>query len=455
MKTFGRLIRRYVLLAAGISLLVVVVVMATIIWVSLHFGLRWQEQFAYSYTEIADHLQRDDSGRFFFDEQENARWMDGYAWGMVLDEKGQVIWNYQLPEELNHSYTASEIAAFSRWYLKDYPVFCQIRDYGLLVLGMPKGSTWKYNFWTYPDLMEGILYGGSVAVIGIPGLILAFCLIFSWRGTRSLQTVSNGLDALAEGRTVELPTRGFAGAVAEKLNQTSAQLRSRNEIIRRRDTARTNWIAGVSHDIRTPLSLILGWAEQLQQDKTLPESARRKASDIQTQSEKITALIEDLNLTSKLQYGAQPLRRRKVHAGAMLRRLVADFCNGPMAQSCEVALTVTPAVEETELLVDDGLLARAFENILGNSVRHNAAPVHCEIQASVDHQSLCVTITDDGVGYPPAVLETLQTGVVGDNTPHILGLHVVEQIVQAHGGTTAFCQNEPHGSKVILQLPRI
>ena len=98
-------------------------------------------------------------------------------------------------------------------------------------------------------------------------------------------------------------------------------------------------------------------------------------------------------------------------------------------------------------------MARAFENVLGNSVRHNALPVHCEVQAAVKNQCLCVIITDDGAGYPPAVLEALQTGVTQENTPHILGLHVVEQIIQAHGGNTLFGQNEPHGSKVTMQLP--
>lgn len=90
----------------------------------------------------------------------------------------------------------------------------------------------------------------------------------------------------------------------------SEQLRRRNEIIARRDDARTSWIAGVSHDVRTPLALILGWAEQLEQDTALPAAARQKACGIRTQSEKLRALIEDLNLTSKLQYGAQPLRCR-------------------------------------------------------------------------------------------------------------------------------------------------
>lgn len=453
MKTFARLIRRYVLLAVGISLLLVVLAFVGFIWVSVRFGMRWQDEFSYSYSEIADHLQQDADGNFVFDTQDVDRWMTGYAWAMVLGDDGQVLWQYELPPELNHTYTASEIASFSRWYLADYPVFCQVRDYGLLVLGTPPGTTWRYNFWTYADFVKAISYGGSTVVVGVLVLILVFCMVFSWRGTRSLQTVSDGLDALAEGRAVELPTKGFAGEVAEKLNRTGAQLRRRNEIIQRRDTARTNWIAGVSHDIRTPLSLILGWAEQLHQDAALPEEARQKAAGIQAQSEKIKSLVEDLNLTSKLQYGAQPLRCRTFHAGALLRRLVADFCNGPLAQGCEVELLVSSEAEQKSLRVDDALLARAIENILGNSVRHNEGPVHCRVEAVVEGRQLCLVMTDDGVGYPPAVLTALNAENAGDNAPHILGLHVVEQILEAHGGRATFSQNIPHGSKAVLQLP--
>ena len=453
MKTFARLIRRYVLAAVGISLLLVALALAAFVWIGVRFGLQWQEQFAFSYSEIADHLQRTGEGDFSFDEKDADAWLKGYAWAMVLDDDGQVVWQYQLPEALNHPYTASEIAVFSRWYLQDYPVFCQVRDYGLLVLGMPQNSIWKYNFWTYPQLIEWIFYRGGTLILGILLMILVLCMVFSWRGTRSLRTVSDGMDALAEGRTVKLSTRGFAGELAEKLNRTSEQIRYRNEIIARRDTARTNWIAGVSHDIRTPLSLILGWSEQLHRDASLPEPVRKKAAGIQTQSERIRSLIEDLNLTSKLQYGAQPLRRTPVHGGPLLRKLVADFCNGPLAAGCEVTLAMDPEAEGASLLVDEALLGRALDNLLGNSVRHNAGPVHCGVTATRKSRMLCITVTDDGVGFPPGVLTALQRGEQGDNTPHILGLHVVEQIVQAHGGNVTFCQNEPVGSKVILKLP--
>lgn len=453
MKTFVRLIRRYVLLAVGVSVLLLVLAFAALIWITVRFGSRWNAQFSYSYTEIADHLQQDAAGNFSFTEQKAANWLDGYAWAMVLDDNGEVIWQYQLPQALDHVYTAPEVAAFSRWYLEDYPVFCQVREYGLLVLGMPQNSVWKYSFWTYPELIEWILYRGSTVMLGVLVLILVLCMIFSWRGTRSLRVVAEGLDALAEGRTVTLPVRGLAGELAEKLNRTSAQLQYRNEIIRRRDEARTNWIAGVSHDIRTPLSLILGWAEQLEHTGTLPDTARARAVGIRQQSEKIRSLVEDLNLTSKLQYGAQPLRCAAEQGGPLLRKLVADFCNGPQAESCEVELQMTQEAENATLRVDTALLARAIDNILGNSARHNPGGVHCQVHASVETKWFAITLTDDGSGYPPAVLQALQSGKNEENTPHILGLHVVEQILQAHGGKALFAQNTPQGCKATLLLP--
>ena len=96
--------------------------------------------------------------------------------------------------------------------------------------------------------MAGIL---PAAALGLLLLGLALCLWLSWRGAKRLETVTNGLDALAQGQSVQLPTNGFAGELAKKLNRTGAQLQAKNKMLSRRDNARTQWIAGVSHDVRT------------------------------------------------------------------------------------------------------------------------------------------------------------------------------------------------------------
>lgn len=448
MKTFGRLIRRYVLAAVGMVVLLVVLGIGFIAWLGWRESTRIPQQ-EYSAGRIADAMVQTTQGLAFGPEHTAEEWMDGYAWAMVLDDTGSVIWSYALPDSLHRTYTASEIARFAKWYLEDYPVFCWTEDYGLFVAAMPKGSIWKYNLSNSPDFLTDVV--GSVLPVFL--LVLLICLLVSWRGARQLQTVAAGLDALAEGQPVQLPTGGFAGELAAKLNQTSAHLQKQSEMLARRDNARAQWIAGVSHDVRTPLALMLGWAEQLEQDPSLPDAARQKAAGIRTQSEKLRALIDDLNLTSKLQYGAQPLRREKYAAGPLVRRLVAEFCDSPLADRCELSLQQSAAAEHAQLWADRALLGRVLENLLGNSVRHNSQPVHLQVCTEVVGHSFCLTVADDGTGYPPAVLAALNTPEPGTNAPHILGLHVVEQIAAAHGGKAVFGQNSPHGARAVVWLP--
>mgnify|MGYP002315160209 FL=1 len=94
-----------------------------------------------------------------------------------------------------------------------------------------------------------------------------------------------------------------------------------------------------------------------------------------------------------------------------------------------------------------------MENLLSNSVRHNPQPVTVCLCAEVRNRQLCLTFTDDGVGYPPAVLAALKEPESSEDAPHILGLHVVEQIAAAHGGTAVFEQSHPHGARAVIRLP--
>lgn len=452
MKTFVRLIRRYVLAAVGIVLLLLFSGVAVLGWLGWLESCRLPQR-EYSSSEIADSMVETAEGLAFGAERTPQEWMNGYEWAMVLDNVGNIRWSYGLPQELNHAYTPGDIAKFARWYLADYPVFCWTEPYGLFVIGLPKGSLWKYSIYSSPDFALSMVRVLPAAALGMLLLGLVLCFWLSWRGAKRLETVANGLDALAQGQTVRLPTDGFAGELAEKLNQTGAQLQAKNEMLSRRDNARTQWIAGVSHDVRTPLALILGWAEQLEQDALLPDSSRQKAAGIRIQCEKLRTLIDDLNLTSKLEYGAQPLRRKDLRAGPLFRQLVAQFCESPLAERCEITLEQEEPAEQTVLSVDEALLARLLENLMNNSVRHNPKPVNITVHTRRAGERFCLTVADDGIGYPPAVLAALNAAEPAENAPHILGLYVVQQIAAAHGGTAVFGQNTPCGAKTTVWLP--
>ena len=85
----------------------------------------------------------------------------------------------------------------------------------------------------------------------------------------------------------------------------------------------------------------------------------------------------------------------------------------------------------------------AAGNLLNNSVRHNPKPVNITVHTRRAGERFCLTVADDGIGYPAAVLVALNAAEPAENAPHILGLYVVQQIAAAHGGRAVFGQNTP------------
>ena len=132
---------------------------------------------------------------------------------------------------------------------------------------------------------------------------------------------------------------------------------------------------------------------------------------------------------------------------------MAQFCESPLAEHCGITLEQEEPAEQTVLSVDEALLARLLENLLNNSVRHNPKPVNITVHTRRVGERFCLTVADDGIGYPPAVLAALNAAEPAENAPHILGLYVVQQIAAAHGGRAVFRQNTPHGAKAAVYLP--
>ena len=107
MKTFAALIRRYVLATAAIVLLVGGLLVGQIFYVGFKFNA--VDATGYRVGALADALKQTETGLQWGREHTPAEWMQGYAWAMVLDDNGNVIWQQDLPQKLNHRYTASEV----------------------------------------------------------------------------------------------------------------------------------------------------------------------------------------------------------------------------------------------------------------------------------------------------------------------------------------------------------
>lgn len=464
MKSIFKICRRYVVSACLLVAVVVLINVGVLVtWLIVSYINEPREHIRQGGMElVAQELCRREDGSFFLGEAGIGRLQEnGCEFALLLDASGDVAWDWQKPEEIAGHFSAGEIAAFSKWYLEGYPVVVwRYGDGGLLVFGYPKESIVRYNLaYEMSDLERGFGYVGVFFVCNA-ALIFGMALVSGYRFYRQLKPVGTGIDALAEGRPAKLKEQGITQYLRVKINQASRLLEQQKKELRQRDTARTEWIAGVSHDIRTPLSLIVGDADALEQDESLSDAAKKRAERIRSQSFVISRLVEDLNLTSKLSYHMQPLRMERYIPAEWMRRTVAEMLNnGEIPEEYELELQLDEGLESGEAFEGDtGLLTRALRNLIGNSVRHNPQGCRISLSGIRTEEGFCVCVEDSGSGVPEAVRRIVEEDAGADGTayeknadgrPHVMGLFVVKQIACAHGGRLWF---EKDGQQVWMIL---
>lgn len=454
MKIVERFFRKYFLSMLGIIalflLLNIVLSFGVLIWA-------WQtsETPMLSINEICDSIMVDEEGRFAAAEGLPELLEEHHTWVMLLDETGAVIFESGLPEELPRQYTAADVAGFSRWYLREYPVYVRphpLENYpqGLLVVGGEKGSQVKYYFSLEESSVRKLLVGPLV--IFLTNIIAIVLLI--WKNTRHVEKavtpILRGIETVSTGQPVSLPEKGELAEINRQLNRAGA-------FIAKKDSARADWISGVSHDVRTPLSVILGFAGQLEDNQTLPAPAREQVSCIRKQGEKLRNLISDLNLASRLEYSMQPLRLEKIYLVELARQVVCEFLDSGLEEQYRITFSSDQESEMASIMGDEALLKRALYNLIQNSMIHNASGCDISVSAVWNGNHTVITVSDNGIGVSAKKLEELKANTHRIestderlNLRHGLGVLLVWQIVEAHHGTMEIFSEPQIGYKTVL-----
>ena len=381
------------------------VLLATNIAVFAAFFAKWENTVPAGSQTVMDNLAKDEDGYTLSEEASQALEKDG-LFAMIISNDGHILWSERLPAELSKDYTMQDVASFTRYYLDDYPVHTFIIPEGLLVIGSRKHTTWKYTL-EYNEGMvrQFIRQMPQIALVNVALLI-------------------------------------------------SVPLFIQRKWIRRREEERTEWIAGVSHDIRTPLTLIIGGADHIMQNTEDPAAAERAAA-IEQQGMRISALIANLNISSKLDFGMGDYRRSPVKLCGLLRKTTADFINRYSDDKYSFSLDIDESLLDKTVIANAELFERMLENLLGNSVRHNPDGCDIRIELYPDKarcgvcRGICVLrISDNGIGAPEETLKRLNRS--RPDRPyklreHGIGLRLVKQIAKYHSWKVDFSGSEPHG----------
>lgn len=404
------------------------------------------------------------------------------GWLQILNSEGKEIYRYHTPGKIQTSYAPGELLVYRKspdsFGYQIYTWYKEIDSQKLTwVYAVPYNRLTAYNFMN--DYRTWIAVAGlSLAVT----LIVAF--IFGLHIGMPVLHMLSWIDNLSKGIYLEPvnkkgvcisrmspdgPLRRSYRTYQEmivSIEALSRSLKENDEKKRQLDKAREEWIAGVSHDMKTPLSSVKGYADLLSsgQYDFNKEQTMEYAGIISEKAAYMEDLIEDLNLTFCLSNHALPIKLEPQNIVELVRRSVIDLMNSGLCEG--VNIDFQNSEEETILYpVDQNWFKRAVDNLLFNAAVHNVSGTTVtlqvkQLQDSSNFPPVEIIIEDNGNGMDPQTLEHLFDRYYrGTSTKSNavkssgLGTAIAKQLIEAHHGTISVQSKPDKGTKFIIQLP--
>ncbi len=222
---------------------------------------------------------------------------------------------------------------------------------------------------------------------------------------------------------------------------------------------KSNFVASVSHDLKTPLALIQLFAETLELGRVrTPDRAQEYYRIINTEARKLTRLIENLLDFSRVEAGLRPYRPTPVDIGALTRQVLADM----ESQLNQAQFTVHTRIEPNlpPVNVDEDAVEQAIENLLANAMKYSGESRAIDVHVGRENSHVCVSVTDRGIGISRREQKRIfrkfyrvDSGLGGGPQGCGLGLAIVDHTMRGHGGFVRVDSEPDHGSTFTLHFP--
>ena len=309
-----------------------------------------------------------------------------------------------------------------------------------------------------PGTMIVLLY----VLLGIGVFSVSFLLLQS-RSMRYISRISSAMREIAEGDlNITLDVEGddeFAD-MAENLNNMVEELRQLMDRERESERTKNELITNVAHDLRTPLTSIIGYLELLSSPVKLNEEMQKKYLDITyKKSKRLQKLIEDLFGFTKLNYGKISMKVSKVDIVKLLSQMLEEFYPNFMEKN--LAYELQSNVTAKVITADGNLLARLFDNLINNAIKYGSEGKKIIVKVDATDTVVTVSVTNFGYVIPkeelPLLFEkfyrveqsrSVNTGGTG------LGLAIAKSFIELQHGTLQIT-TEADLFKAEIVLPRL
>ncbi|MEK4811475.1 MULTISPECIES: sensor histidine kinase [Bacillus] len=247
--------------------------------------------------------------------------------------------------------------------------------------------------------------------------------------------------------------------VTSSLEHLSITLKKNDAMRQVLQQTREEWITGLTHDLKTPLSSIYGYALLLESNQYnwTDRDIQQFGSVMKEKSQYMTTLIDDLSLTYQLKNNSLPAQHVNVEINQFVQKVLLQFINNPTLQNQNIEFV--PSSNKIQYFIEEKWFQRIIENLLVNAVKHNNETTTVIVKLSQNANSFTLSISDDGKGMDEKTKELLfERYYRGTNTEESnigtgLGLAITKQLVHAHNGTISVGSALGKGTTIILVFP--
>lgn len=321
-----------------------------------------------------------------------------------------------------------------------------------LVTNITAITSFLYQTGNDSQTVKRFAFGSTISVLlfvlfGIA--VFSFIFLMMQRKTaRDIETIANAVQQISEGdltTKLDVTGEGELTEIAENISRMEKDIRDLIEKERNSEQSKTDLITNVAHDLRTPLTSIIGYLELLRKNNSISPEMRQKYLDIAyNKSERLQKLIEELFGFTKLSYGKVNLNITEVDIVKLLAQLLEEsypnFAKNGLSYDY-VSNTGSQIIE-----ADGDLLARLFDNLINNAIKYGKEGKRVKVNLRADREIVTIKIVNYGYVIPekelPLIFDrfyrtdhsrTTQNGPGGTG----LGLAIVKNITDMHHGAVS------------------
>ena len=305
-----------------------------------------------------------------------------------------------------------------------------------------------------------IVLFGAVAAVIIALIVAYFVSRNITLPIRQMQETAQQIAKGDFGRRVRIKSKDELGELAKSFNTMADELQQKMENLRRMDRMRTDFVANVSHELKTPLTLIRGYIETLE-DRAMDDKSTsiKFISIIKEHADRLGNIVNDLLSLSELELSDDSVHKTEFDLKELIDEISLGF--GRALAEKKQMLTVSSQGSDLRIRADRDKIEQVFVNLIDNAIKYTKESGCIELSLVEQDRAVCVNVQDNGIGIPKEhrgrVFERfyrVDKARSRDLGGTGLGLSIAKHIVLAHNGKISIESELNKGTKVSVTLPK-